>query len=143
MNRSWAEILERAVLAFDGQLPSPSIEQTTADFYGKHPQVAIDVIAHVANHFKAGRVYNPWGTVRAEIQKRLDSPVAITSSATRDRDFAVQQAERWMRVCGHQFPTWAEVHDELFERGKLKQWPDLEQHMSDLYDTLTQQQEAA
>lgn len=135
MNHPWKTILERAIAAFRNQYPSGSIEDQCARFYAQHPAALVDIIKHVSEQHRAGRIHNPWGVVRAEVQKRINNPTTIGSTAELDDRFALQQAETWMKNAGHQFPTWGEVEDELFERIRLDRTH--EQHMRDLYDNLT------
>lgn len=132
-------VLARAVKAFGGTIPSRASRDYVEDCYRRRPEITLATIAKVA---RQANVRSPWGVLLAELE-RIDSEPAVDLTVD-DRDHARDRAEKWMRVAGRYFPTWTELHDELFgERGKLRAWPQLEQHFHDLYDDLATEEAAA
>jgi hypothetical protein len=123
----WADVRQRAIRRFHGELPHADTEAAILDVFERHPQRVVETIDHVA---RQGKARSFWAVSLAEL-KRVDYTGRVTVSERAQR---IAQAEEWIRHAGLHFDREDEVVDELFVRGRLSPYAEDESLRERLID---------
>jgi hypothetical protein len=130
---TWADAKHRAIEAFNGELPNADTEQTILDAFQIEPVAVVHALDQVIEDFRAGKARSGWAIWRSRILTAARTPnVQVAYADSRQRQITI--AEAWIRNAGGYIDRESELVSELFgDLGKLREWPDLEPRMVELW----------
>ena len=133
----WQTLRNQFMRHIGGDPPGAALEDQLIQMYTDHPEALERSIEKITLAFKAGKIRSPWGALKAEAEKAVDTARNPTHSQATRRSSAVQRAEQWMRNAGMHHDTEAELLDELYgERGRLREHPETQDRMLALWREL-------
>jgi len=120
---AWSELRDRAVEAF-GDTPTAAIEDRILAVFTRRPATVAVAIDAIADRYRRGLVRSPWPVLATHVEQAEGRELNVTDS--RERDGAIDRAERWIRATGIHFDRAAEIEDELFDASGavLAPWKD-------------------
>ena len=110
----WEHLRTHAIRVFGDQAPSANLESDIIDVFTIHPAGVKTAIDYVANQWAQGKVTSPWGLLRSQCQRLIDTSQNTVATDERDRHKAIQAAETWIRNAGIHIDREQEIIDYLF-----------------------------
>ena len=131
--KDWQELRTHLIDTY-GETPRPETEAVIIEAYERHPnqleRSALALTADVA----AGTIRSGWAVLRSRAGSISAPPSNPTRNTSVDREKRIMRAEEWIRAAGIHIDRDTEIQDELFnERGQLRDYPDLTDHMLHLW----------
>ena len=133
----WQTLRNHFMRAIGGDPPGAHLEDELIQAYTQHPEAVERSIEKITLAHKAGKIRSPWGALKAEVAKAVDSARNPTHDKGSSKAKALARAEQWIRNAGLHFDRETELLDELYgDRGTLRQHPDTQQRILELYREL-------
>jgi hypothetical protein len=124
MEYSWNQMRDNFSNAVDDS-PSAEMEERVLIVFRSSPALVEASMNKVIAAQQAGRVRSPWPFLATAVEQRATGAGAdVIVSDADERQKALRQAKMWLRNAGVHYDRWAEVDEELFERGMMRPWAD-------------------
>ena len=133
----WQTLRNTFMRHIGGDPPGAALEDQLIQMYTNHPEALERSIEKITLAFKAGKIRSPWGALKAEAEKAVDTARNPTHTQATRRHDALARAEQWMRTAGLHHDRESELLDELYgERGRLRDHPETQTRMLELWQEL-------
>jgi hypothetical protein len=138
---TWATVRSTAIQGFNGELPVAATEQALIDAFEQEPLAVMHARDQVIEDFRRGKARSGWAVWKSRVALQTARNPSVDVS---NRPKAIIAAEAWIRHAGGYLDRETEVIDELFgDTGKLREWPDLQPRMLELWHAARPRFEAA
>jgi hypothetical protein len=120
----WQQVREQAAEIIG--YPSASIEDAIIDTFRTNPAAVVQAIERILAKVDSKKLSAGagWLIIRREVEQITRPAPDVVATDMHERERALERARRWMQHAGLHFPNAAEVLDELFERGMLREFND-------------------
>lgn len=135
----WQTTRNQFMRTTGGDPPGAQLEDELITAYTNHPDAVERSIEKITLAYQAGKIRSPWGALKTEVAKAVDTARNPTHDRGASREKHIQRAEQRIRNELVHYDLASEVRDELFgDRGTLRNHhtTDLEQRMLALWAEL-------
>lgn len=133
----WQTLRNQFMRDIGGDPPGANLEDELIAAYTEHPDAIERSVEKITLGFKAGKIRSPWGALKAEAAKAVDTARNPTHDRGKTKHNAIARAEQWMRTAGLHYDREPEILDELYgDRGRLRDHPETQTRMLALWNEL-------